>query len=385
MGARGPTSDAPCRVALSFEREHPEWDQFVASAAGTSYMQATAWARVKAAYGWDVARLLVLRDERIVAGAQMLIRRLPFAGAIGWAVRAPLVTPADDEATELVIDGLLDLGRRLGLTVLMVQPPLADGALLSGLTRRGFRTSPLGMAPTSTIRFDLRSDLGVLQAGMRKKTRQHLRRGLRSGVTVREVGEEHLATFYRLHLDTSRRQAFPPYPEKYFPLLWSAFSPQGAIRLFLAEHEGETLSGLMCIASGDTLFAMAMAWSGRQAKVMPNEVLYWCVIEWAKEHAYRVCDLTWIDSETAAAVLDGRPLPEDARHSATFFKLGFGGRITHLPGAYGYVFIPALRPAYRLGMLVLARSSRLHHALLKLRWRWPTRAAAGDAARRDGR
>ena len=50
--------------------------------------------------------------------------------------------------------------------------------------------------------------------------------------------------------------------------------------------------------------------------------------------------------KAARAIVHGEPLPDSLKQSVIRFKLGFGGQVTILPGAYDCVYNPFLRWAY---------------------------------------
>jgi lipid II:glycine glycyltransferase (peptidoglycan interpeptide bridge formation enzyme) len=361
---------SPYRSRVSLDAHDPAWEAFLRVAPGGHYMQGGEWAEFKLAFNWTVARLTLLRGSDVVAGAQVLLRRLPALGAIGWAPKAPVLGEPDPDLIERTLEELRRLVKRHRVRVLMLQPPPDHGGLLEALQRWGYRSSPVEMAPRATILIDLHADLDSIQAEMRRKTRQHIRKGLRDGIAVREGDERDLDAFYRLHTATGRRQSFSPYPERHFTTLWDAFRPTGGVRLFLAEHDDEVVSGLVLLIHGDTVHTHAMGWSGRHAHRMPNEVLYWSAIAWSKERGYRCWDFTWIDPRAGDAIVSGEALPDDLRRSVTFFKLGFGGTVTVLPAAYDYVDNPALRVAFRSLLPPFYRLRSVRKAQRRLRWRW---------------
>jgi lipid II:glycine glycyltransferase (peptidoglycan interpeptide bridge formation enzyme) len=386
MGPAATYESAPSyAVDVSSGASDEAWDAFVRAQPDGFYMQSSAWAAFKTSYAWRVARVTISREGKIVAGVQVLLRPLPLIGAVGWAPRAPIVAEAsaDGQLTRRVLDELDRFAHRHRVQLMLLQPPSGRAPLLRELEHRGYRPTPLTMAPTATIVIDLNRDEAALLGDMRKKTRQHIRKGLREGITVREGARADLSAFYRLHVATSERQSFTPYPENYFSRLWSALEPSGAARLLLAEFEGELVSALLMIAYGDTVSTIAVGWAGAHPRRMPNEVLYWSAITWAKRHGYRRCDLVYIDPRAGAALIEGRPLPEALRESATFFKLGLGGEVCVLPSAFERIQNPVLRVVYRYGLPALLRLKGVRKAVVRLRWQWlPTRGAVSPIASR---
>jgi lipid II:glycine glycyltransferase (peptidoglycan interpeptide bridge formation enzyme) len=334
------------QVTLSYEFEDPAWDTFLAETPDGHHVQTSLWAQVKALIGWRAARLVVTRRKRIVAGVQLLIRSLPLAGAIGYAPKGPLFAVDDPVLPKLVINAIHHLARIERIQYLAIQPPSNGKIVAQQLAALGFRPSPLELTPTATVLIDLSQDLEDLLAQMRKKTRQYIRYGLRTEVTVREGSESDLGTFYRLVTATSQRQNFVPESEEYFTKMWRVLSPHGYIKLFLAECAGEAVSAQLIIPFGNTVIYKRVGWSGQYGNLRPNEVLHWTVIKWAKDQGFRYVDLEGIELEAATALMQNKPLPDALRQTPTHFKLGFGGQVTIFPGACDYVYSPFLRWAY---------------------------------------
>lgn len=361
---------------VSLDTHDPAWREFVRVAPGGHYMQSGEWADFKRAFNWTVARVTVREGRDVVAGAQVLLRKLPGIGSVGWAPKAPVLAEPDPNLTERTLDELRRLVRRDRIRVLMLQPPREPAALPEVLERSGYRPSPVTMGPEATILLELDRELDAIQAAARPKTRRNIRLAFRKGVTVREGDEADLETFYRLHVATAERQTFSAYPERHFAEMWRAFRPAGGARLFLAEYEGEPVSGLLVLNQGDTVAQHAMGWSGRHARVKPNEAVVWAAIAWSKEHGYGRFDFTWIDARAALAVVHGEPLPHDLESSVASFKLGFGGAVTLLPRAYDYVEAPVLRTAFHALVPLAYRLRSVQKAHHRLRWRWAPRTAA---------
>ena len=358
------------QVQVSDETEAPAWDAFVARSPGGHHVQTNLWARVKSTLGWRTKRITITRDEKIIAGAQILFRPLPFVGAVGHVSRGPLVTGDDPLAADLIINKLKEVARRNRIQLLSVQPP-AQGEMMAGRLRHfGFLPSVINIGqPTATVLIDLTADFDTILAGMKKATRKHIRRGMRAGITVREGLDSDLDTFYDLLVATSQRQNFSTYPKAYFYEMWRGFRPAGYVRLFVAEYRDEPVSAHWVIPFGDTLISKLAGWSGNHGKLRPNEVLEWEVIRWAKHQNLRYYDLEGIDPEAARLLVQGQPLPDRFQNTPTSYKLRFGGRVALFPGAYDYLYNPLFRWGYKLVLARIIRSSLVKHVLNRLRTR----------------
>ncbi len=334
------------QIRVSYDIEDPAWDAFLAETPGGHHVQTSLWAQLKALIGWRTARVVVTRDERIVAGAQMLIRPLPFAGAIGYVLKGPLIALDDPMLRKAVIEALHRVARGQRVQCLVVQPPDNGDVLARQLPDWGFRPSLLDALPAHAVLMDLTKDLDELLAQMKGKTRYNLRLGERKGITVREGTESDLPTFYQLLVATGQRQQFSIHPEEYFSEMWRLLGQYGYIKLFLAEYAGEAVAALLAIPFGDTVTFKRGAWSGCHGNRHPNEVMHWTVIKWAKAQGYRYYDFEGIDQRIATAIVQGDPLPDSPAQTVTSFKLGFGGEVKLTPGTYDYVYNSLLRWAY---------------------------------------
>ena len=166
-----------------------EWDAVV-EAVGGRHAQTTAWARVKAATEWRAERVEVRQHGRIVAGAQVLTRRLPLLGRLGYLDGGPVVV--DPTAVGAVVDALVALCRRAHIRNLVVDLPEGSEAMVEPLLRRGFVPSQVKTALAATLVVDLTLSEEVILAGMRSSTRRNIKKGERAGTVVRKGDRDDL-------------------------------------------------------------------------------------------------------------------------------------------------------------------------------------------------
>lgn len=343
LAADPPAHSTRLLLEISDAVEDPAWDAFVEQAPGGSHVQTSIWGQLKATEGWDPVRVIVKTGTGIVAGAQLLIRRLPLRNAVAYVPKGPILAPFDTAAAQLLLEGLRDVASRHGVRHLSVQPADNGEEVVPLLTAAGYRPSDTSVAPVATVHIDLSRENDEILAAMRKNHRRYVRHGLRQGVVGRLGTEDDLEDFYRLVVATSQRQGFTPHPFEHFVKLWSLFHHRGQLQLFLVEYRGQPVSGQLALAFGDVVTAKNSGWSGEHADLGPNHVMEWTTIQWAKQNGYRCYDLEGIDVRAAELRLAGEPLSDKLHKSHSFYKLGFGGEVLMFPKAHVLVPNPLLR------------------------------------------
>jgi len=332
------------QIRLSTAARDPEWDAFLENTPGGNHLQSSYWGQVKAILGWRTVRVVATREGRIRGGAQVLLRRLPLVGSVGYVPLGPVLDTDDAVLRTLVLHGIRTVVRRGRVVYLVVQPSVGDEALAAELTARGFRPArdPVRPLPTATLVVDLSPDEDALLAAMRSGTRYNIRHAERKGVTVRQGGAPDLATFHRLLAMTGRRQGFPVPSQEYFRHMLDIMAPPGHARLFVAEFAGEPLSAALVIAFAGTVSYKRSAWSGEHGRLHPNELLQWTAIRWAKREGYGSFDFEGLELPPAPG-----SAPTVGRfQSVSAFKAGFGGNVVRLPQAYERIDNPLLRRGY---------------------------------------
>jgi lipid II:glycine glycyltransferase (peptidoglycan interpeptide bridge formation enzyme) len=301
-------------------------------------------------------------DDRIVAGAQVLVRSWRGAGGIGYVPKGPLLD-GDSVRAETLVDVLRSIAAARRLRYMAVQPPINSCGIEPALTEAGFRANAAIGTHHATVRLDLTRPTNELLARMRKSTRANVRRAQNRGVVVRDGRPGDLETLYRLLTVASRRKGFEIPPWAYYEHMWSTFRSTGHAKIFVAECDGEPVSAQLAIPFGSSLFTHVTAWSGSHAAAMPNEALEWHAITWAKAHGFRYYDFEGIDPSIATRFQ--RPLDAHDRsviasdRMVTEYKLGYEREYTPVPTAYEYVPNRALRWSYFVVYPALAERAPL--------------------------
>lgn len=338
-------------MALMFKIIAPQedaWDAFVVAHPAGHLLQTPAWGRLKAAFGWNCARIALADGDHIVAGAQVLFRPLPLRLAtVAYIPKGPIVDWDDHEQVAALCRAIDAIARAHRSAFLKIEPDIEDSPSWQARLRQiGLRLSPQTLQPPRTIYVDIAPDEEAILAAMKPKARYNVGLAGRKGVTVREGTESDLATFNHLMAVTAQRDRFAVHSPEYYELAYRLFVPSGRAALLLAEVEGEVLAGLMVFALGARAWYFYGASSDHRRNLMPTYLLQWEAIRWARARGCTVYDLWGVpdaDEETLEAQFTER---SDGLWGVYRFKRGFGGRVVRSVGAWDRVYIAPLYWAY---------------------------------------
>lgn len=353
-----------------------DWDRGM-NMAGASLLQSWNWGEFKKQAGWSPLRLALRRaksgdnaNATPSIAAQVLFRpipRVPLPISVAYIPRGPVFMPggnADEEAQRAFWSGVHKAAKKRGAIFLKVEPnvELGEQVTKSDIDRKmqalGFR--PAGrLQPARTIVLDIDKSEDDLLKAMKPKTRYNLRLAGRRGVVVRRAETlDDLRAFYRLLEVTGERDEFGIHTLPYYEHMWKVFGPGGdnSVLVLLAEHPDEQertegpVAGLMSLKFGREAAYMYGASANRGREHMPNYLLQWEAIRWAKEQGCTVYDFWGIPDAPAEDASEGggdatkdsdSVSPVNARsglRGVYWFKKGFGGREIEYPGAYDYVY-----------------------------------------------
>lgn len=360
-----PDTGGPVRLVVT---EYPDldtlraWEDLVRSTPDTDVAQLPRWARVRATVGYRPLYVLCTRDGTLVGGAQILRRRVPVLGDVGYLSYGPVVRPgcADDELWTALADGLEEVGRR-HLRMLFVQPGSDGLAVSERLLARGFRPSAADVAPAVTLRVDLRADEAVLVAAASKHWKMWKNRWPRRGVTVRVGDESDIPLLATLLARSADHHGYEPMTAGYLRCLYRELARDGAVRLLVGEVAGRPVAAQLFTACGDVLKArfIGMDRDSSAASLKVPGALIWSALDWARANGFGWFDWSGLREPTARALLTGQPLDWDVLPGNDRFKVSFGGTVLRYPPAVELISSAPVRRAYDL-----CRGSHLGRGLL---------------------
>lgn len=325
-----------------FQPDTRAWDAFVRAQPRAHVLQLSAWGKLKAAYGWSAEIVAICEHDRVIAGAQLLFRRLPLR--LGTMAYLPMGFYAPPECESALWSEIDAYARRHHAAFLKWEPGFIDRTP-EQIAALGFRPSPQTIQPPRTILIDLDDDETML-ARMNQGTRRKIRQSQKNGIIYKEATQDEVSKFTAMMQITGSRGDFGVHEPGYYALAYDLFVPHDAT-LILAEHEGDPLAGIMVFAAGKTAWYLYGASSNQKRNLMASYGVQWAGIQWAKRRGCAVYDLWGIpdaDESTLEAEFERR---HDGLWGVYGFKRGWGGRVERSAGAWDRVYNPLIYFAYQ--------------------------------------
>ncbi len=334
--------------------DRTQWNTAVTSLPSAHLLQSWEWGEFKSKYGWEAHRLL-WKDTRgtPLAAAQILQRNLPLPGigrrfSILYCPRGPAL-PWSEPATRSRV--LEDLGRftvNQKSVFLKIDPdfPLsfseanapetfvehpAGMSSLGSLEKHGWRSSAEQIQFRNTFLLDLSNAEDTLLSNMKQKTRYNIRLAQRRGVSVRQGDINDFDLLYQMYAETSIRDGFAIRNPAYYHDVWGSFIRAGLAQPFIAQVDDTPVAAVIVYRYANTALYMYGMSRELHRKKMPNYLLQWEAIRWAKEQGCIKYDF-WGAPET----LD----THDPLWGLYRFKSGFGAQFVCSLGAWDYVTRP---------------------------------------------
>ena len=295
-----------------------EWEKFVLSIKPNTFLQSWNWGEFHAKLGQTIWRVGFWKGKDLV-GVSLVVRENAKRGRYLACPGGPLwVKGVGDQVKEAFCDWVHRTARKERALFVRIRPSEANSALARTSWRKlGFIRAPMHMHAETTWRLNLTQTEAEILAGMRKTTRQCLRRAEADGVKIVKTKNcKAIDSLYRLQLETAHRQRFVPFSKKFWRVQFSQFVKDNQTLIIQARYKGELLAASMFLVYGDTAVYHYSGSVRTHPHVYASHLIQWAAIQEAKK---RGCE--WYNFWGIAP--DDNPKHRFA--GVTTFKKGFGG------------------------------------------------------------
>jgi len=327
-----------------------EWQRYLSARPNAHFLQTGEWGELKSAFGWEPVRLVANG-----IGAQVLFRKLPLGLTIGYVPKLGLEADSQSLMQELVEELDRLCGARHAIAC-KIEPDAWESAgkepaaatALQGAAEIRQVSSTRSIQPRRTLVVDLRRTEEQILGGMKPKCRYNVRLAGKKGVSVEPWAD--LGGFHRMLQATGKRDAFAVHSEEYYTRAFEMFHPTGLCELFVARLEELPLASLMVFAHGRRAWYVYGGSTEIERERMPNYLLQWEAMRWAKRQGCEEYDLWGVPDEDESTL----EAQFEHRHHGLWgvyrFKRGFGGELRRAVKAVDRVYQTWLYPLYLRGV-----------------------------------
>jgi lipid II:glycine glycyltransferase (peptidoglycan interpeptide bridge formation enzyme) len=330
------------------------WEKALGKLPNSHALQSWVWGEFKSRWGWSALPMLLTIAENSwepLAAAMVLKRKIPFTPfSILYVPRGPVFEYKDRPLRRQVLALLEQLARQERAIFIKIDPEVVwswglaqervspvGRQLVAELEGRGWHFSPEQIQFRNTVELDLTESEAALLAGMKSKTRYNIRLAERKGIVVRAGTAADLPVMAAMYEETAARDHFTIRPSAYYLDIWQAFCEKGMGQLLLAEYEDEPVAAMMLVKYGQRAIYMYGASTDKERNRMPNYLLQWEAIRWAKTAGCTVYDFWGAPDEFVET---------DRLWGVWRFKDGFQGEVVRHIGAWDYPVRPLLYWTY---------------------------------------
>src|SRR5436305_1114007 len=325
--------------------EHQLWNDFIASSSCCNITQSYEWGELAPYLEAQALRVGVIDDSgtgKLCAAMLILVSRAPVLNrTYFYAPRGPVIADPASPAMTVLLNFVKAEARRRHAFMLKVDPsvPADNVQWLSALQRHGFCTNPYATHVRHEWVLDIRPDEKALLAAMKEKWRYNIRLASRKGITVRRgEGQADLDTFYRIYETTSERDQFFIHKKSFYEDFFRLCREEDRAALFLAEYEDQAIAGIIVITLGPWSWYMYGASSNEHRERMPNHLLQWTGMQWAKAKGCWYYNFRGIPD----VLEEGQEL-----WGVYLFKRGFSGYPLRFLETHDLVYQPLTYQVYR--------------------------------------
>ncbi len=144
-----------------------------------------------------------------------------------------------------------------------------------------------------TFILELPKDPQTVWDTMRKRNRNILRKGIKSGLGLYRpadqegIDEKEYREFYDLFARTQKALGTPVLPKRFFDEQLASMD----VKIFSAVYKGEIVSSLWVIFFKDVVYPYYIGYDSRYLDIAPNNWILWEVIKYGCEHGYKYYDM----------------------------------------------------------------------------------------------
>lgn len=294
-----------------------EWDNFIYKLKPNTFLQAWNWGEMQKSLGEKVCHVAAYEND-VLVGVAMGISVTAKRGKFLFCPHGPLVAGNRLDVRSVLINTLRDYSKKHGYSFLRVSPlEFVTDENKNFYKKNNFRPAPIHMHAETMWCLDIKPSEEELLRGMRKTTRNLVRRAEKDGVKIKiSRDKKDLSKFETVYNETADRENFVGFSKKYLETEFETLRQDGKAFLVFAEYGLDVISTALIVVCGNTGFYHQGASTRKWAKVPGAYLLQWEIIKHLKQLGLERYNFWGIAPNND---------PKHPWAGLSLFKQGFGG------------------------------------------------------------
>jgi len=289
------------------------WEDFLAQRKEKSFLHSWDWGEFQKGLGEKIWRLAIIENNTI-QGVALIIKVSAKRGTFFLCPHGPILK--NKKLLKNLLEYLKSFARKEKVSFIRFSPIWSRES--EGLFEElGFRRAPIHIHPENNwvLRLDKTED--ELLMGMRKTTRNLIKRAIKDpDIVIKKRNDlKAVELFNNIYQETYKRQKFVPFSLDYLKKEFLAFNN---IEIFLGRYKGDIAAGAMIIYWQNRGYYHQGASLRKYPKIPVSYLLQW---EALKEAKAKGCD----SYSFWGVAPEGKP--KHPWQGLTLFKQGFGGEL----------------------------------------------------------
>ena len=226
------------------EKNINDHDEFVKKHKYTDMFQLSSWAKVKEMNGWTWDVVSVGDDDGIKGSALLLYKKIPmFNLNLCYSPRGFMVDWDDKETADFLISEVVKNAKKHNSILIKLDPACKETVTDAkdvlenrGFVHSGFLDGLQTLAqPRHHVITDISMDEKALMKSFQSRTRTDVRKSLKNGLVMEDMGADKVDVFYDLMQITSERDGFGTRSASYFKKILEEMKDNDDAKLFLVK------------------------------------------------------------------------------------------------------------------------------------------------------
>lgn len=294
-----------------------QWETFVLERPEANFLQSWNWGEFHKQLGHIIYREGIFDGSKLV-GLFLAIKEKAKRGIYLTIPGGPLIDWNNKLLREESVRRMRELAKAENCSFVRIRPQLVENLDNNQVLKTlGFINAPMHLHAELTHQLDLSKTEDQLLSEMRKATRYEIKQAQKLGIKIEISNKpEDVEGFYKMQLDTARRQKFVPFGREFLLKQFEVFSKKDQAILFTAWYGEIKLAQAFVIFYGreaDYHYGV----SSEEARKYPGAYLIqWEAIKEAKKRGMERYNFWGVAPEGAKG---------HRFAGVSLFKRGFGG------------------------------------------------------------